>query len=1016
MAKPPNLVHLAFANGIDESQEPEVLDPMSGFPVLTNGRQDRRGGYAKRLGLDDETGTARFDGTTRSAGERLFSHGRKPCLIDGTRLDVYDEDKTLWNNAGKVNECSVTTRPLAARAFADTYGAATCNGYIATATRESPFSTAVDQIHVAVETVDGVVVRTQEQVHAGGSGVDNAYICTYGVYFILVAARGGSANIAAYYLDTTSAATIATGWVSIGNVATDKTTSGSGNYLYAAQSLTDRVAFAYVNNSGGASQVTVKTITTAGVSDSTTINTSSQTPYSVGLQGASADRLWVAWEENGGVLKACGLTPGNLAVALSTTSTVLIVSGGNTDVTAPVIVSTTTGAGHIVANTTSGLTFFAQFETVAGAVSIVGSQKFVYGTWVMSRGFYLNTRVYAHFHHGYGLDEQGHAILCDFTDVVTNRIMRPVASQFAGQVWGATGQGTHSEPMAFTSTRIGLTLSVKKSESTQYSAFLVEHDFLGANRWQTAELNGTVYMSGGLSTVFDGDSVTEAGFVHAPAQPVLTNAGGTGPTGDYRYVATFEVVDGAGNIVSSGVSAPSSPITVANDAIAVVVPPLSMSQRLRSMQDTRVLIQFWRSSNTGAAPYHLAGSRENDLTLSAGVTFTDSQSDAIVETNRLLYGTGNLPGTGGAGQDRRGAPYAHDLVDYADMLVLASGSVLWWSSQVIDGQALWFNPLFTVAVPGSGDIVALAVLDGTLFVFKEASIYAVAGSPPSDAGTTGGLGTPRLLASDVGCRSLRSIVVTGSGVFFESHRGVELLERSGAVRWIGESVKETLAAFPTVTSAVLDERNSLVRIALTNGSNGRTLVYDLTLATWISVDTVTGTSSAEASKDAAVIYLGGANRYAWLGSNGVVWTEHLASDATAYLDGSTFIGREAQTASFKAGGIQGRQFLNSLHVLERYATDHNLEVSLSYNYETGWRTARTFTRAEINALLTAGWPITQLKHEPHDDAECQSVRVRLVETTPTGGTVGSGKGATWIALTLDLTPMPGAFEVPEGAV
>lgn len=1013
MAAPAQLTHLAFANGIDESQELELLDPMGAFPVLRNGRQDQRGGYTTRLGFDDETGTARFDGTTRTAGARCFTHGRKPCVIDGSRLDVFDSGKTLWTNAGKVNECEVTTRPLAARAFADVYGAALCNGYIATATRESPFSTAVDQIHVAVETIDGVVVRPQELVHTGGSGVDNAYICTYGVYFILIATRGGSANITAYYLNTTSAATIATGWTSIGNVATDKTTTGSGGYLFAAQSLTDRVAFAYVNNSGGASQVTVKSITIAGVADSANVNTSSQTPYSVGLQGASADRLWVAWEENGGVVKACGLTPGNLAVALSTTSTVLIISSGNTDFSCPVIVSTTTGAGFIVTNTTNGLLFAAQFETVAGAVSVVGSQKFIYGTWIMSRGFYLGGRVYAHFNHGYGVNEQGLAILCDFTDIVQGtRFIRPVASQFAGQVWGATGQGTHSEPIVLSATRVGLTLSVKKSESTQYSAFLVEHDFAAADRWQTAEVNGCVYMSGGLLTVFDGESVTEAGFVHSPAQPQLTNGGGIGPTGDYRYVATFEVIDGAGNIVSSGVSTPSSPITVANDAITVVVPPLAISQRLRSQQDTRVLVQFWRSSNTGAAPYHLAGSRENDLTTSAGVSFTDSQADAIVESNRLLYGTGNLPGTNGAGQDRRGAPYASDVVTYGDMLVMASGSTLWWSSQVIDGQSLWFNPLFTVAVPGRGDIVALEVVDGTLYVFKEGAIYSVAGEPPSDSGSSGGLGPPRLLASDVGARSRRGVVGTGFGAFFLSDRGIELLDRSGSIRWVGEQVRQTLASYPSVTSAVLDERNSLVRFSLTDGEEGRDLVYDLTLQTWVSVDDKTGSSPAEASADACQVYVAGTWRYAWLGADGVLWTEQISS----YLDGSTFVEREAQTAWFKLGGLQGTQFLNKLLVLERYTTDHDLEVSLAYNYETGWRSARTYTRAEIAALLSAGWPITQLRHDAHDDAECQSMRVRLVQKAPTGGTVGSGRGSSWLGLTLDLVPKQGAFDVPEGAV
>ena len=55
------------------------------------------------------------------------------------------------------------------------------------------------------------------------------------------------------------------------------------------------------------------------------------------------------------------------------------------------------------------------------------------------------------------------------------------------------------------------------------------------------------------------------------------------------------------------------------------------------------------------------------------------------------------------------------------------------------------------------------------------------------------------------------------------------------------------------------------------------------------------------------------------------------------------------------------------------------------------------------------------QHNGHDENEGQAFRLKIEDATPTGGTVSTGKGATWIALTADVTPKPGAAEVPEAA-
>ena len=57
----------------------------------------------------------------------------------------------------------------------------------------------------------------------------------------------------------------------------------------------------------------------------------------------------------------------------------------------------------------------------------------------------------------------------------------------------------------------------------------------------------------------------------------------------------------------------------------------------------------------------------------------------------------------------------------------------------------------------------------------------------------------------------------------------------------------------------------------------------------------------------------------------------------------------------------------------------------------------------------------QLRVDPNDDAEGQAIRVRITDATPTTGSVGTGRGATWLAMTFDITPREGPAEVPEEA-
>ena len=185
-------------------------------------------------------------------------------------------------------------------------------------------------------------------------------------------------------------------------------------------------------------------------------------------------------------------------------------------------------------------------------------------------------------------------------------------------------------------------------------------------------------------------------------------------------------------------------------------------------------------------------------------------------------------------------------------MVGAAGSDVWYSGQNVSGEGVWFNPIFQIPIPGEGDITALTVLDGGLFIFKRRDVYAIAGEPPADNGSSGGLGAPRRVASDVGCIDGRSTCTTALGIFFQSERGIEILTRALAVEWIGADVDNTADAYPVCTSITVEPLSNVVLVELAASESagavsgaGRTLVFDLALKAWVSQDRRTTMQGAD---------------------------------------------------------------------------------------------------------------------------------------------------------------------------
>lgn len=983
-----------FSGHLDESIREELADSAV-HTDARNVRQDDIGATQKRLGSTVLT-RSRLIGSIRTAGLKLLEHHGAPVIIDGTHLDTYASGPDKNITRSRVPECTYSLRTIPTpSSFTIIVDTEYCSGYIAVSHTSVINAQVLSHVSI-IEADSGIVVRSTDLIGGGGQGY--SLIGSYGQYFILFF-YVSTTEIKSYILDTQN---IAAGWATL--VAT--VVASSGTALPSVCSLEDRVAIAYTTTSG-ASRVTVKTFDLTGLLQTSTVNTSSTTPDRISLDGRSDDTLWVAWNESDDC-KVVGLDPAALTVSV-TANTVFSV---NNAPSALHVCAGEDGEGKLIATDDTVIeSYHCFFENNGGSVDVPGTPNTMSAVGVTTRPFFQGGRyLIGMFGGAISLDDDANAqavtIVVDWTEDVS--YVRPIANiepgltPFPSSYSKVPALSSTARVVAIQTLRAGRITTPTRLGDPTFSAQLVTLDFASRTRWGHCTHANYTIIGGALTSVYDGEQVNEVGFLVSPTTVETALGSSPGITGDFRYVAVYEDVDAAGNVVVSGVSLPSDPITASDDEVLISTAPINISSRIAR---GAVRVAFYRSRSTGAPPYHRLAAVSVTTDGSSPITYTDTTSDTTLANNPLLYSTGLLPGTNNGPQDKRAPPGLTQLISYNGMLVGIKGSSLIYSGQEVYGEAPWFSPIFEVPITADGDFTAIAHQDGTIYAFKRSRIYAIAGEPPSDNGSQGGLGTPRRLATDVGCIDPNSVVVTSLGIFFQSDRGIELLDRSANVVYVGSKVQTSVAAYPVCAAAVLDTRNSLVRFSMATGESdgvvtgtGLTLVYDLTLREWISKDIY---PSSEPAQSAANVYLNGAYRYAWLGTDGEVHYERDASDASAYLDGSTWITQLVVTPWLHPAGINGECTLLENVLLAKRYTGHDLTISVAFDYSDSYSSTRTFTAAQI-AALAREWINREISQ-----TTCTAVRFKFEDATPSSGSVGSGRGAAWIARTVKGEAKPG---------
>lgn len=548
----------------------------------------------------------------------------------------------------------------------------------------------------------------------------------------------------------------------------------------------------------------------------------------------------------------------------------------------------------------------------------------------------------------------------------------------------------------------------------------------GGDTFRSTALGASSLLAGAAPAWNDGSSTMPYGFAHAPQIISITDTGvGSMAAGTYSYVATYAWRDANGVLHRSVPSPPLSGIAGANRALTVKVATSSVSAKQRTQSATQagdpVFIELWRTIVGGTGSHYRLSLEPSYQVLlndprAGDVSLTDTKADANIAVGNPVVTLASQAQLYTDAGDLENVPPPSFITctTHRGRLVGIGPDLrtVWPSkdSRIDATLAPGFNEALTIAF--ATDKTALASLDDKLVVYGEESIDVVYGDGPDDAGA--GAWDVRAVQTDVGCVNPRSVAVCPMGSVFESTRGIELLGRDLNVTWVGQVIEDTLATYPTITSAVLVAEEQEVRFTCDNGTNGIVLAWDYGYKIWF-VRRYTDAAGAGFPNtrfvDAAMID----GVYTLLTAGGQVYRE----TSSHKLDGdATYVERDILLAPISAQpGRSGWsndnlawQRVKDVTLMGTSVTNHDLEVSFALDYSTTFSDVRTY-RAGSDATKIG---VLEKCRSTLAVQKCQAVQIRIRDLTPTAYAVSTGDGPIIEALAIRVGAKSGPAKVGVG--
>lgn len=561
------------------------------------------------------------------------------------------------------------------------------------------------------------------------------------------------------------------------------------------------------------------------------------------------------------------------------------------------------------------------------------------------------------------------------------------------------------------SDREGTSLAFVK-EKFQVGVDLVAVDY-APNPPRYAQVNGCAVIASGTSWTWDGEHITET-VPHLYPELVSVADNGSGAanldagTYQYRVVAQFE--DAQGNLHRSDGSpvlkldddpaAPVSQVTLAS-ASTVKVTWINAASAISCRDGASMPAMRW-------AVYRRRIDAPDDGTVNANAIWklvaitggtAGSKSgeryytDTLDEDGIRNQAVGDFLETDaiGIGEVAVYAPGCQEDIVVAKGRAFAVSSArrdeVLYSHYLTPREAVKWTAEFAIRLTsnqyGTPDVVGLAAIDEKLLVFTKDEVFVVFGDGPDAQGQNDTFTPPVPVHGALGCTDRRSIVSVPQGVMYRTARGIYLLDRAFAPRYVGAPVEDALGT-NTIRTATYVREQAEVRFTLSDDTQLR---WSTEFEQWM-------TATSTAFVDAAVIN----GVYHAVDSSGVVYYEQNTSWTGFYM--------RVKTAWVKLGGIQGFQRVRRAHLLGEKVSACPLSMKVFYDYESSVAETKSWTESEIDAYTT-------LRLESHlAKQKCSAVAFEFTEAAKASGT---GGGITLTGLSLSLGTKQGLARLtPSG--
>ena len=344
-----------------------------------------------------------------------------------------------------------------------------------------------------------------------------------------------------------------------------------------------------------------------------------------------------------------------------------------------------------------------------------------------------------------------------------------------------------------------------------------------------------------------------------------------------------------------------------------------------------VTIVLYMTALNGQTLFRL---QDDDVNTSGFALFTINSAPSSTSTAQQLY---TIPGLVGQPLPRRAPPSLSCLLQHNDNMcgVGPDGFTIYFSSEHVQGEGFWWNPLLFALVEDTSPVIALASMDGHLIAFTRASVWIIDGQGFTENGQ-GGYQPAYRLASDCGCIEPRSVLTAPAGTYFQSDYGLCLLTRDLQIQFLGAAIQKTLATYPVITSATIERTRHLAIFSLAtseSGGNGATgpgrfLALDYTDGQWVTWDVTDNLGTAHACAETIWMQLiAGVTSLCFVTPAGYVHTP-----SNDFLDTGQWVTQQIETAWIKTGGMQGFQRIWRVLALYAIQTPHDVTIEFAFDY------------------------------------------------------------------------------------